>query len=63
MHPEEIAAIEARTVAQAIFDQTHHNECWRDPLHHSCAVRKIEELQTLCEDKEKALQMMERGLL
>lgn len=26
--------------------QTHHEECWRNPRHHACAVAKIERLQS-----------------
>ena len=43
--------------------QTHWDTCWRDPKHHACAVRKVEELMELSESQEKALSMMERGLL
>lgn len=42
---------------------THWPDCWRDPKHHACAARKVEELMELSESQEKALSMMERGLL
>lgn len=29
---------------------THWHECWRDPAHHACAVRRIEEAHDLLID-------------
>ena len=26
--------------------QTHYPDCWRDPAHHACALKRIGELQT-----------------